>query len=74
MTDFLWPLTALCGLGLGTWLYVLTLNRLHPKTEPAPDAAKLFELFEEFKAQQLKEIDNIRGKVEMRTVRTGMRE
>ncbi len=74
MTEFLWPLTALVGIASAVGLYILTLNRLHPESEPAPDAARLFELFEEFKAQQTKELDSIRGKIEMRVMRPGMRE
>jgi len=74
MTEFLWPLTALCGLGLAGWLYIKTLDRLHPEHVPEPSATELMASLDEFKAQVSSRIDNIVGKLEMRANRFGARE
>ncbi len=74
MTDFLWPLTALVGIGAGGYLYFLTLNRLHPEHVPEPNAKMILALFEEHKTEVNSRLDNIQGKLELRATRFGARE
>jgi hypothetical protein len=67
------PVVLLLMLGVSRF-YLLTLDRFKPEHIPDPGATQLLQALEEHKEEVKKDLDNMRGKLEIRNARFGQRE
>lgn len=76
MNEILWPIVASLAVGAAWYSFREWLDRMHPRKDAVPelDVQDLKGLLEAHREQVEKDLENLRGKIEMRAVsRPGMR-
>ena len=69
-----WTAVACLMVLVFAWSFKVWIDRLHPAREPDPTGAELLAALEEHKEDMAKDLENIRGKLELRApLRPGAR-
>jgi len=61
-----WTAVACLAVLVFAWSFKVWIDRLHPAREPDPTGAELREMLEAHKDDVAKDLENLRGKLEMR--------